>query len=137
MLTLLVLAFGLGVVAGLRTFTAPAAVLLARGSVAGYFVAAAALAEYVGDALPKAPSRTMALAVAGRAVSGAFSGYTFAAMHGGPTTLAAVAGIAGSLVGTYGGHALRIAAIPRIGALPAALAEDVVAIGLAVLFVTR
>ena len=46
-------------------------------------------------------------------------------------------GILGALVGTYGGRMVRIAAIERIGAVPAALVEDVVAIALAALIVTR
>jgi uncharacterized membrane protein len=45
--------------------------------------------------------------------------------------------VIGALAGTYGGHAARIAAIARIGAIPAAVAEDVVAIALAALIVTR
>jgi uncharacterized membrane protein len=40
-------------------------------------------------------------------------------------------------VGTYGGHAARLGLIQRIGAVPAALAEDAVAIALAIFIVTR
>ena len=40
-------------------------------------------------------------------------------------------------VGLYGGLPLRLAAIARIGAIPAALLGDAAAIGLAVFAVTR
>jgi uncharacterized membrane protein len=133
----LLLAFGLGVSAGMRTFTAPAAVLAARGYLAGYFLAAAAGAEYVMDLLPNTPSRTQLVGVSARVLSGAFSGYMLAGIRGGPALWCAVAGIAGSLVGTYGGHAARLGLIQRIGAVPAALAEDAVAIALAIFIVTR
>jgi uncharacterized membrane protein len=43
----------------------------------------------------------------------------------------AIAGIAGAVIGTYVGHAARLAAIARIGGYPAAIVEDLVAIGLA------
>ena len=49
----------------------------------------------------------------------------------------AIAGIVGALIGTYAGHAARLAAIARIGAYPAAFTEDVIAISLAALIVTR
>ncbi len=51
--------------------------------------------------------------------------------------MGAIAGIIGALLGTYGGHAARLAAISAIGALPAAILEDAVAIGLAFIIVTR
>jgi uncharacterized membrane protein len=112
-------------------------VLAARGYLAGYFLAAAAGAEYVMDLLPNTPSRTQLVGVSARVLSGAFSGYVLAGIHGGPALWCAVAGIAGSLVGTYGGHAARLGLIQRIGAVPAALAEDAVAIALAIFIVTR
>jgi uncharacterized membrane protein len=136
-MTALFFAFGLGIVAGLRTFTAPAAVLVARGHVAGYFLIAAAIGEYIVDLLPKTPSRTRPLALYARIVSGGFSGYMVAGMHGAPGLWGAIAGVAGSLVGTYGGYYARVTLIRRVEAIPAALIEDAVAIALAVLVVTR
>jgi uncharacterized membrane protein len=58
-------------------------------------------------------------------------------MHHGSGTLGAIAGIIGAVIGTYAGHAARLAAIARIGGYPAAIAEDLVAIGLAAFIVTR
>ncbi len=136
-MTALLLALVLGVVAGLRTFTPVAAVLLVRGGLWGIVFAVAAAVEYVIDILPATPSRTAAVGVAARVVSGAFSGWTIATMHGGSGIAGAVAGIAGALAGTYGGHAWRIAAMLRLGTYPPAIAEDLVAIGLAAFAVTR
>jgi uncharacterized membrane protein len=127
----------LGIAAGLRTFTPIAAVLLARGGIWGFVFAVAAAGEYVVDVLPNTPSRTGAIGLSARIVSGAFAGWTIAGMHSGSATLGAIAGVSGALAGTFGGHAVRLAAIARIGGYPAAIAEDVVAAGLAVFVVTR
>jgi uncharacterized membrane protein len=138
MAEVLIAAFVLGIVAGLRTFIAPAALYLARGGVAGYVLAVAALAELVGDALPNTPPRTFPPALVGRIVSGAFVGWMLGVFRGGAPPLAgAVAGVLGALAGTYGGKLVRLELIERIGALPAALAEDVVAIALAFVIVAR
>ena len=137
MSTVFVVVFLLGVVAGLRSLTAPAAVLLAaRDFVAGGIVAALALGEFVADALPTTPSRTTAVPLMARIASGAFVGWFVVPGTTGTRIVGAIVGIAGALVGTYGGHALRLRAISAIGAIPAALVEDVVAIGLAVAAVT-
>jgi uncharacterized membrane protein len=136
MLTTIALALGLGFVSGLRVFTAPAAVMLARGGIPGYVFAVLALGEYVTDALPATPARTELPSVIARVLSGVFVGWTIAT-HGGSSVAGAAAGVIGAFVGTYGGKAARLAAIARIGAMPAALAEDAVAIGLAAFLVTR
>jgi uncharacterized membrane protein len=130
-MTALWLALILGFAAGLRTITPIAAVLLVRGGIWGVVFAVAAAAEYVADVLPATPSRTKPIGVAARVVSGAFCGWLTA------STFGAIAGVIGALLGTYLGHAARIAAIARIGAYPAAIAEDLVAIGLAAFAVTR
>lgn len=132
----LAFAFVLGIVSGLRTFTSPAAVMLRAGGVVSIVLLVAALAEYIGDALPQAPSRTGPVGLTARILSGAFVGWTIA-MPAGASVAGAVAGVIGAVIGTFGGHAARIAAIARIGALPAAIGEDLVAIGLAALIVTR
>jgi uncharacterized membrane protein len=136
-MTDLILAFGLGLVSGLRTFTSVAAVLLVRGGFWGIVTAVAAVAEYVADVLPKTPSRTGPVGLAARIISGAFVGWTIASRHGGSALAGTVAGAVGAVIGAFGGHAARIAAIARIGGYPAAIAEDLVAIGLAAFIVTR
>lgn len=135
--TALFLALGIGFVSGLRTFTPVAAVLLMRGGILGIIAAVAAVGEYVVDVLPNTPSRTQAMGLSARIVSGAFVGWIIATMHDGSGIFGAIAGIAGAVIGAYAGHAARLAAIARIGRYPAAIVEDLVAIGLAALIVTR
>lgn len=135
---LLLAAFLLGCVAGLRTFTAPAVLWLTRHtSLLAYLLAVAALAEYFVDLLPNVPARTSLGPLAARIVSGAFCGWGLAWTAGGLTVAAAVAGALGAVVGAYGGLALRRRAIALIGSVPAALAEDVVAIVGAILIVAH
>jgi uncharacterized membrane protein len=135
--TALGLAFCLGFVSGLRVFTPVAAVLLVRGGPWGIVAAVAALFEYVVDVLPSTPERTEVRGLAARAVSGAFVGWLIATRHGGSAALGAFAGIVGAMIGAFGGHAARIAAIARVGPYPAGIAEDVVAVALAAFIVTR
>ena len=82
-MTALLLALGLGFVSGLRTFTPVAAVMLARGGIWGIVLAVAAVGEYVVDVLPNTPSRTQAMGLSARVVSGAFVGWMIATMHDG------------------------------------------------------
>lgn len=131
------LALGIGIVSGLRVFTPIAAIALVRGGVWGYVLALVAIGELIADMLPTIPSRTAFPSILIRPLSGAFAGWAIATMHGSSPVLGAILGIVGALVGTYGGHAARLAAIARIGAVPAAVVEDAIAIGLAALIVTR
>ncbi len=131
------LAFGIGFVSGLRAFTGLAALALTRGGPWGIVLAIVALGEYVADALPNIPSRTGLPSIVLRPLTGAIAGWHVAAWHGASPVSGAICGIVGAFAGTYGGHAARIAAIAKVGAIPAAIAEDVVAIALAALIVTR
>jgi uncharacterized membrane protein len=134
---MLLLALGIGFVSGLRAMTSIAALGLVRGAIWGYILAVAAVLEYVADASPKIPSRTALPSIVIRPLSGAVAGWFITVMHGGSPIAGAICGIVGALIGTYGGHAARVAAIARIGALPAAIAEDLVALALAAFLVTR
>ena len=144
-MTILLLALLIGVVAGLRALTAPAAVAWAAYlgwmSLAGtplafmahvatpWVFSALALAELVGDQLPKTPSRKVPLQFGTRIVMGALAGATLAAPSG-QLALGAIAGAAGAVIGTLGGAAARAKMAQAFGRdLPAALIEDVVAIG--------
>jgi uncharacterized membrane protein len=129
-------ALALGFVSGLRVFTSPAALYLVRGGFAGVVLAVAAVVEYVVDALPQTPSRTSPVQLGVRVLSGASVGWIVAAPHG-AAAAGVVAGIVGALAGTYGGHAARVWATSRSGAIPAAVAEDLVAIAIAAFVVTR
>ena len=108
-----------------------------RGGILGIIAAVAAVGENVVDVLPNTPSRTQAMGLSARIVSGAFVGWIIATMHDGSGIFGAIAGIAGAVIGAYAGHAARLAAIARIGRYPAAIVEDLVAIGLAAVIVTR
>jgi uncharacterized membrane protein len=144
---LYVLALLIGVVAGLRAMTAPAAVawgaylgwLPLSGTWAGFmghWVAVAifsllALAELVTDQLPSTPSRKVPQQFGARLVSGAFTGAIIGTV-GGALVAGLVAGVVGAAIGTYGGAEVRARLAGAFGRdLPAALIEDAVAILLA------
>jgi uncharacterized membrane protein len=150
-MSLYILALLIGVIAGLRTMTAPAAVSWAAylgwinlkdtplaflGSpIAAYILLAAALAELVGDQLPKTPSRTVPAQFGARIVTGGLSGAALGAA-GGSLIGGLVAGVVGAVIGTLGGAAGRGALAGAFGKdMPAALIEDVVAIVGAILIV--
>ena len=141
---ILLLALLIGVVAGLRAFTAPAAISwaahlgwlpLGDTSLAfmGYawtpwILTALALVEFVTDQLPMTPSRTVPLQFGARIIMAALS----AAAIGAPSgwlIVGGIAGIVGAAIGTLGGHAARaaLAAAFRKDA-PAAFIEDALAI---------
>lgn len=121
----------LGIVAGMRTLMAPAALYLARGGVAGYALAVAEIGELVADALPMTPSRLRPTALAGRLISGAFTGTMLCVFLGAPPLAGAALGLVGAASGAYGGASLRAWLIARIKPIPAALTEDAIAILLA------
>jgi uncharacterized membrane protein len=122
-------AFLLGLIAGLRTFTAPAVLWLIRHRTpAAYVLGALALAEYAGDLHPNAPPRTKAVGLVARLFSGAFCGWAVTSSAGGSVALGAAVGALGALVGAYLGLAARMRAVGFIGRVPAALTEDAVAI---------
>jgi uncharacterized membrane protein len=149
----LLLAFVIGIVAGLRTFTAPAAVswgarlgwLHLAGTPLAFLGAAVtpwiftllALFELYSDQRPGMGSRKAPPAFIARIVSGAFCG---AAIGAGAGALAGglVSGALGAVAGTLGGYEFRARLARAFGRdLPAALVEDVLAIGVAFLTVSR
>ncbi|WOS64841.1 membrane protein [Sinorhizobium fredii] len=142
------LALLIGVVAGLRVMTAPAAVSIAAAAgwlpVANswaafmgyrftpYIFGLLALVEYVTDQLPSTPSRKVPQQFGARIVSGAFCGAAVG-IAGGSLIGGAVAGVIGAIIGTLGGYEARKRLVAAIGGkdLPIALLEDLVAILLA------
>ncbi len=145
------LALLIGVVAGLRALTALAAVSIAAylgwigldGSFLSFLASPwaagiltlLALGELVNDQLPKTPSRKEAAPFGARLVSGAASGAALG-VTAGMLTGGLVVGLVGAVLGTYGGYAARAWLAKGFGRdLPAALIEDVVAIGGAFLIV--
>lgn len=145
------LALVIGIISGLRTMTAPAAMSWAAylgylnlsGSwlaFMGYrftpwILSVLALGEFVTDQLPSTPSRKVPVQFGARLVSGALSGAMVGA-DGGTLLGGLVAGIVGAVIGTLGGAAARSQLATALGRdLPAALIEDAVAIIGAILVV--
>lgn len=148
----LLLALLIGVVAGLRSATAPAAVSWGAwlgwlplgdswASFMGHWLAVAiftiaALAEFVGDQLPSTPSRKVPQQFGARLVSGALSGAALGTVGLMPI-VGLIAGVAGAAAGTLGGAELRRMLAKSIGSdLPAGLIEDAVAVVAALLVVS-
>jgi uncharacterized membrane protein len=150
-MTIYLLAFLIGIIAGLRTMTALAAaswaaylgmidVSASPFAFMGYrytpwIFSVLAVAELFADQHPAAPSRKVPLQFGARIVSGALAGATLAAT-GGMWVIGAVLGAIGAVIGTLGGAAGRARLAAAFGRdLPAALVEDAVAIAGAVLIV--
>jgi uncharacterized membrane protein len=145
----LVLAVGIGIIAGLRAMTAPALVSWAaylgwlnlNGTWLAFFgngwthwiLTLFALGELVTDKLPATPSRKVPAQFGARIVTAALSGAAIGAGSGMPIG-GLVAGIVGAVIGTFGGSAFRGKLAAAFGSdRPAAVIEDVVAIGGALL----
>jgi uncharacterized membrane protein len=118
-----------GLSAGLRTLTPPAALVLRSSSprpVRALAVAAAA-GELVADKLPATPSRLEAPGLGGRLVSGAACGRAVAGPRG--AAVAAAAATAAAVAGAT--YRTQLAGRLGRGALWAVL-EDALAVGLAI-----
>ncbi len=152
-MSILVYAFLIGVIAGLRAMMAPTIVSWGAGlgwfSLAGsslnfmsypatrYILSLLALGELVNDKLPKTPSRTVPPQFIARIVTGAFSGAVLGASRD-SLVGGLVAGAIGAVAGTLGGSAARTSLARMAGKdLPIAILEDAVAILGALFIVSR
>jgi uncharacterized membrane protein len=151
----LLLAFGIGVVGGLRSLTAPAVVAWAAhmgllklshsslgfmGSVwAVAIFTLAALGEFVADKLPGASARTKAMPLIFRILIGLLTGACFGIAGGVSPGLAAIAGAIGAIAGAFGGYHARVGLVRALHSrdFTIAIPEDLIAIGLGLLLVTR
>ncbi len=150
----LLLAFLIGVLAGLRSMTAPAATAWAAylgwlklerplsliGSLPAVIVLSLfALGELVADKLPKTPSRTAPVGLIARIVTGGLSGACLAAAGGAAALTGALLGAAGGVVGCFGGYQARTRLVKALGTpdYVIALLEDLVAIGGSLWVVSR
>ncbi len=150
----LLLALGIGFIAGLRSLTAPAVVAWAAflkwinlnghwAAWVGYLItviifSVLALGELVVDKLPKTPARTAPPSFGARIVLGAFAGAVLGSAWG-YTWTALGAGAVGAVLGTLGGYQARSRLVASHGHdLPIALLEDAVAVigGFAIVAVT-
>jgi uncharacterized membrane protein len=146
-------AFLIGVIAGLRSLTAPAVVSWAARlgwlhlentwlaflgfAITPYVLSVLAIGELINDKLPKTPSRKTLVPFAARVVTGALSG---AAVGASTNWLGGLlAGILGVVAGTLAGYNFRTAVVKATGGkdFPIALLEDAIAIGGAFWVVSR
>jgi uncharacterized membrane protein len=141
----IVLPLLIGVIAGLRAMTAPAAISLAARAgwldlttsplafmgyaYAPWIFTMLALGELVTDQLPTTPSRTVPIQFGTRILMGGLTGGAIGASHG-ALAVGAIAGVVGAVIGTLGGRAARGQLAAAFGSdRPAAVIEDLVAIG--------
>jgi uncharacterized membrane protein len=149
-----ILAFLIGVITGLRSMTAPAAVSWAARlgwlhlentglaflgyAATPYILSVLAVGELINDKLPKTPSRKAPGPFIVRIVIGALCG---AALCAASASLIGglLAGVLGAVAGTLGGYEFRARLVRAIGGkdLPIALLEDAIAVGGAVLIVSQ
>ena len=142
----------LGFATGMRTMTAVAvlcwAAYLGRTPLGGTWAfwmgmlvtaivfTLAAVGEYVGDTLPRTPSRASTFPAISRMVFGALVGAAGAASIGEPWAGGVLAGVAGALIGTFGMVRVRAVLSRLVGHdLPVALAESVFALCVSLLAV--
>jgi uncharacterized membrane protein len=147
---LLLLIFVLGMTAGLRSLTPLALVawtsrhrhalaqtwLAFMGwPVTAYILTALLVVELVTDKLPFTPSRLTPVPFGARILSGALCGATLAAAASQSIVLGLVVGAAGGIAGSFAGYHARHTLVTRyrVPDLAVALAEDVIAIGTAML----
>jgi uncharacterized membrane protein len=150
----LLLALVIGIVAGLRSLTAPALVSWAahlgwlnlQGTPLAFMGSTAAVAiftllaivELVGDVMPKTPARTTPVPLIARIVLGGLSGACLYAAAGQSLAVGVVLGAIGAVIGTYGGYHIRKALVNglKVKDIMIAIPEDIIAIGIAY-FVVR
>ena len=150
----LLLAFLIGLFAGLRSLTPPAAVAwavhlgwlrLARplslvGSLPAVIILSAlALTEIVFDKLPNTPNRTAPIGRIARIVTGGFAGACVSLGGGQSAYVGAALGAIGGIAGCFGGYHVRawLAKSLRQPDFNIALLEDLIAIGGSLFIVSR
>jgi uncharacterized membrane protein len=153
--SVLALAVAIGVIAGLRSMTAPAVVSWAAhrewldlhhsplaflgSTAAAYVLTALAIAELVMDKLPKTPSRKTSGPLIGRLVLGGLSGAALCTAANESAAVGAALGGLGGIAGTFIGYELRTRLVKalKVPDFLIALLEDIVAIGGGLFLVSR
>ena len=150
----LLFAFLIGLCAGLRSLTPPAAVAwavhlgwlrLARplaliGSLPAVIILSVlAIAEIIFDKLPNTPNRTAPPGLLGRIVTGGLTGACVSLGGGKSAYVGAGLGVLGGVVGCFGGYQVRARIVKSFGQpdFPVALVEDMIAIAGSLLIVSR
>lgn len=148
-----VLALGIGIVAGLRSLTAPAVVawgahlswLNLHGSPLAFMGSTAAVAifsvlaigELVADKLPMIPKRTAPAPLMARIITGSLCGASLCAAVGKSLLAGTLLGGIGGIVGAFVGYGIRRRLDLHVKDLLVAVCEDLVAVGLALFLVSR
>jgi uncharacterized membrane protein len=149
------IAVGIAIVAGLRSLTAPAVTAWAAhlgwvnldgtpfrfmGSTSAVAILSLlAIAELIGDKLPKTPRRTAVVPLLVRMLTGGLCGACLLGAANQSAAFGAVLGAIGAVIGTFGGYEIRKRLVTQFG-IPdifVAIPEDLVAIGLALFLVSR
>ena len=143
----LLLAFLIGVVAGLRSLTAPAVVAWAAhknwlnlqgtslafmGSITALVIfVVLAIGELIADQLPNTPSRTKPPGLIARVVLGGLCGAVLAAAGAQSLAFGGILGAAGGIAGAFGGYQVRTRLVRalKVPDFVIACLEDAVAIG--------
>ena len=115
--------FSIGIIAGLRSLTAPALASWAAhlgwldlgsswlsflGSRAAIVILSLlALGELVADKLPKTPNRTNLGPLIFRAITGGFSSMALCASAHQPLAIGAILGVLGAIAGAFAGYEIR------------------------------
>jgi uncharacterized membrane protein len=149
------LAFGIGIIAGLRSLTAPAVVAWAahrgwlnlQGTSLSFLGSAAAVAtltilavvELVADQLPSTPARTKPPGLIARILLGGLSGTAVALAGRQSAAVGCALGAVGGVVGAFAGYQVRTALVRalKIPDFVIAVLEDLVAVAGALFIVTR
>jgi uncharacterized membrane protein len=150
-----ILAVGIGIVAGLRSLTAPAVVawgaylswLNLHGSALAFMGSTTAVAifsllaigELVADKLPMLPSRTAPAPLLARIITGGLCGACLCAAAGKSLIVGALLGGMGGVIGAFVGYAVRKRLVNNlhIKDFVIAVCEDLLNIGFAFLLVWR
>jgi uncharacterized membrane protein len=151
----LLLAFLIGIVAGLRSLTAPAVVSWAAhrnwidlhntplsfmgSTVTVSIFVLLALVELVADQLPSTPSRTKPVGLIARIVLGGLSGACVAVAGAQSIVIGALLGAVGGVAGAFAGYEVRTRLVRalKVPDFVIAVLEDAVAIGGGLLIVSR
>jgi uncharacterized membrane protein len=151
----LLLAFLIGVVCGLRSLTGPAVVCWAAhlgwidvsGTLVGFMghvlaliiFSVLAVGELIADKLPHIPKRTSPMPLVTRIVLGALCGAALAVAGSDQLAVGAVLGAIGAVVGAFAGYYVRrtLTSGGKLPDLPVALVEDLIAIGGGLFLVSR
>jgi uncharacterized membrane protein len=151
----LLFAFLIGVVGGLRALTAPAVTSWAAhlgwlnlansplkfmaSMITVVFFTILALVELVTDQLPSTPARTKPAGLIPRILLGGLCGAAAASAGGQSLALGAVLGAVGGIIGAFAGYEVRTRLVKALGVpdFVIAVVEDAVAIGGGLLLLPR